>query len=241
MDVEKAVIEKVAQPPPPVGLEELSGVDPPPASTKVAATKSSQNVVDEINVQSNNDNDEPPASACRKRSQDEVVSENVDQPAGDKHQPERQKRRRKSQVEEAPVEEEAISAEETMTSDRPSAAAKNQQKVVDESSDDEPGIPTERISLPTTVDGWFVAAPKKRKAFRKQRDEGVDEEVPDTSALSEKISGLIVREYIPPNKSGRNDVSTTATRAKSKKKDFKRCKCPFLFSFFFVLDTLEQV
>jgi hypothetical protein len=231
MDVDKAVIEKVAQQPPPVGLEELSGVDPPPASTKVAATKSSKNIVEtaeiagesEIDFHPNDNDDEPPASTRRKRTQEEVLSENVDQPAKNKDPPERQKRRRKNEVEEAPVEEEV---EEPITSNKSSAAVKNQQKVVDESSDDEPGIPTERISLPTTSDGWFVAAPKRRKAFRKQRDEDVDEEVPDSSALTEKILGLIVREYIPPNKSGRNDATTTATRTKSKKKDFKRCKFP---------------
>lgn len=236
VDVDKAVIEKVAQPPPPVGLDDLPDVDHPPASTKVAATKSSKNVVvnaetaneSEINFNSNNNNeDEPPASTRRKRPQEEVVSENVDQQAGDKDPPERQKRHRKNQVEEAPAEEEV---EEPITSDK----SKNQQKVVDESSDDEPGIPTDRISLPTTSDGWFVAAPKKRKAFRKQRDEDVDEEVPDSSALTEKISGLIVREYIPPNKSGRNDATTTATRAKIKKKDFKRCK-RFYFVFMCVM------
>jgi hypothetical protein len=231
MDVDKAVIEKVAQNPPPVGLEELSGVDPSPASTKVAATKSSKTVVEtaeiagesEIDFHPNDNDDEPPASTRRKRTQEEVLSENVDQPAKNKDPPEPQKRRRKNQVEEAPADEEV---EEPFSSDKSSAAVKNQQKVVDESSDDEPGIPTERISLPTTSDGWFVAAPKKRKAFRKQRDEDVDEEVPDSSALTEKISGLIVREYIPPNKSGRNDATTTTTRAKSKKKDFKRCKFP---------------
>lgn len=229
MDVDKAVISLV-------GLAKLPDVDPHLASTKLAATKSSKNVAEiaeianesEINFHPNANDDEPPASTRRKRSQREVFSENVDQPAGDKDPPEPQKRRRTNEVEEAPVEDEA---DEPITSDKSSAVVKNQQKVIDESSDDEPGIPTERISLPTTSDGWFVAAPKKRKAFRKQRDEDVDEEVPDSSALTEKISGLIVREYIPPSKSGRNDVTTTATRAKSKKKDFKRCKCPLVFLF----------
>jgi hypothetical protein len=104
------------------------------------------------------------------------------------------------------------------------AAAQTKRKVVDESSDDEPGIPAERIPLPTTEDGWLMAAPRRRKAYRKEMDQGalVDVEVPDSAAETEKVSGLIVRQY---------NQTTGRTRIAQKHQGFKRCKTSVLHAY----------
>jgi len=99
-----------------------------------------------------------------------------------------------------------------------SSAIVNNRRVDDGSSDDEPGIPMKRIPLPTTKDGWLVAAPKKRKAYRKETIDDTDNDVPDAAAETEKVSGLIVRKYIPPDKSSAGRTGNS----KNKKKDFKR-------------------
>jgi len=172
----------------------------------------------------NDEIDDMPVSTRRKRPQEEELGNHAKQSGGEQQQPDRQKRRRKNQDEEA-LAEEVDRGEEEAQAEEPVAAAVNQKKVVDESSDDEPGLPTERMPLPTTDDGWLIAAPKRRKAFRKDRDEDfvADEDVPGSAAETEKVSGLIVREYIPPNRGSRGR-GTTVGRTNSKKKDFKRCK-----------------
>ncbi len=86
---------------------------------------------------------------------------------------------------------------------------------MDAQSDDEPGLPDERIPLPTTSDGWFVAAPKSRKAYRKAIDE-TEAENPMVAAETQKVSGLVVRPYVKPAATAR--PGTSARRGK----DFKR-------------------
>jgi hypothetical protein len=232
LDVDKAVIEKVGRPPG-AGLEEVPGVDSTSTSTISASAESPEDAVEtfenadatENHFPPNDEIDDMPVSTRRKRPQEEELGNYSKQSGGEQQQPDRQKRRRKNQDEEA-LAEEVDRGEEEVQAEEPVAAAVNQKKVVDESSDDEPGLPTERMPLPTTDDGWLIAAPKRRKAFRKDRDEDfvADEDVPGSAAETEKVSGLIVREYIPPNRGSCGGRGTTVGRANSKKKDFKRCK-----------------
>mmetsp|Transcript_29066 Transcript_29066/g.61192 ORF Transcript_29066/g.61192 Transcript_29066/m.61192 type:complete len:501 (-) Transcript_29066:105-1607(-) len=87
--------------------------------------------------------------------------------------------------------------------------------------------PTERTPLPITEDGWFVAAPSKRTAYRstvKEIEELIGGEGLKESAQTAFVSGLVVREYVPPN-----EINSTSAPAGSfgrmkdsnKKKDFK--------------------
>ncbi len=180
------------------------------------------------------DNDEMPVSTRRKRPQEEESGNYAEQSGGDQQVPDRQKRHRKNRddgaiAEEVDRAEEEVPAVVPVASETSSAAANNQErKVVDESSDDEPGLPAERMPLPTTEDGWLVAAPKRRKAFRKDRDEDfvADEDVPGSAAETERVSGLIVRDYVPPIGVSRGGGATVG-RANHKKKDFKRCKIAY--------------
>ncbi|KAL7489329.1 hypothetical protein ACHAW6_014937 [Cyclotella cf. meneghiniana] len=86
----------------------------------------------------------------------------------------------------------------------------------DESCDE--SLPDERIPLPITEDGWFVAAPAARKKHRKRIDideaDG-EEKRPKSAAKTARVSGLIVREYVPP-------PPRIASRRNGNKKDFKR-------------------
>ncbi|KAK1743934.1 hypothetical protein QTG54_005531 [Skeletonema marinoi] len=78
-----------------------------------------------------------------------------------------------------------------------------------------PGLPEERIPLPTTSDGWFVAAPKSRKAYRKAIDD-TEAENPLVAAETQKVSGLVVRAYVKPAATARPG------RSVRRGKDFKR-------------------
>lgn len=160
----------------------------------------------------------------RKRRQEEDAGDEEEEHV-EEEQP---KRRRKKKEKEAPVEEDEPPAEEeeAPVEEEPS---KQKKKVVYQ-SDDEPGLPDERIELPETADGWFVAAGSKRKAYRKniRHEEAViDEDVPEISAESENVS-LIVREYVPNKRAGAGGRSVSRARSGKKKKDFKRCKCVLL-------------
>jgi len=240
LDVDKGVIEKVGRAAGPGGIKEVG----PPSAPAMAAAPSAKAPEDAVETSKkpdaneayfppndDDDNDEMPVSTGRKRPQEEESGNNAEQSGGDQQPPDRQKRRRKNRDEGALAEEvdraeEEVSVAEPVASETSSAAANNQErKVVDESSDDEPGLPAERMPLPTTEDGWLVAAPKRRKAFRKDRDEDfvADEDVPGSAAETERISGLIVRDYVPPNGVSRGGGATVG-RANRKKKDFKRCK-----------------
>ena len=75
----------------------------------------------------------------------------------------------------------------------------------------------ERLSLPMTDDGWFVAAPASRKNYRKKIEDfdGTDEEKPTHSAKTARVKGLIVRDFIPP-------APQTVNRRNGNKRDFKR-------------------
>ncbi|KAL3763233.1 hypothetical protein ACHAW5_005500 [Stephanodiscus triporus] len=225
LDVDKAVIEKVGRPPE-AGLEGVPGVDSTYMSTMAeASAESPEDAVEtfentdatENHFPPNDEIDVMPVSTRRKRPQEEELGNIAKHLGGEEQQPDRQKRRRKNQDEEA-LAKEVGRGEEDIQAEEPVAAAINQEKVVDESSDDEPGLPAERMPLPTSEDGWLIAAPKRRKAFRKGRDEDFG-----SAAETEKVSGLIVREYIPPNRGSRGRGATVG-RATSKKKDFKRCK-----------------
>ena len=241
LDVDKKVIEKVGRPPGAAGPEETSVVDPPsaPAMAAPSSAKAPEDAVEtskkpdakESYFPPNDDDDDMPVSTRRKRPQEEESCDNAEQSGGDQQLPDRQKRRRKNRDEGALADgvaraEDEVPSAEPAASETSSSAANNQgRKVVDESSDDEPGLPAERMPLPTAEDGWLVATPKRRKAFRRDRDEDfvADEDVPGSAAETERVSGLIVRDYVPPNGVSRGG-GTTVGRANRKKKDFKRCK-----------------
>ncbi|KAL9179466.1 hypothetical protein ACHAXT_008756 [Thalassiosira profunda] len=176
--------------------------------------------------------EEAPAKASRKSPKRKARREELEE---EKEEPERQKRRRKNEEEDGgttkgrskkdvPVEEEAEEEEEEPAADKSTTKKSNQSAPTNrrpkkaEESDDEPGLPEERIALPVTADGWLVAAPKKRKAYRKEIDDA-EENVPDKSAESERVS-LQVRAYVPPNRAAGN--RSTARAGGKKKKDFKR-------------------
>jgi len=173
---------------------------------------------------------EVPKSTRRKRRQEEEAVDKAEELVKEKQKS--PKRRRKNKEKEAPVEEEEevppakdeeVPIEEEEVED-PAPKQKKKKQVVDESSDDEPGLPSERIALPKTDDGWLVTAPKKRKAYRKDvraEDADIDEEMPEISAETEKVS-LIVRKYVPLAQRGGGNRGIA--RAGGKKKDFKRCK-----------------
>ncbi|KAL7466449.1 hypothetical protein ACHAXS_006748 [Conticribra weissflogii] len=101
-----------------------------------------------------------------------------------------------------------------------------QRQIRVETPDDE--RPTERTPLPITEDGWFVAAPSKRTAYRsstKEIEELMGDEGFRESAQTAIVSGLVVREYVSPNEI--SHVSAPAgrfnlTEHSNKKKDFKR-------------------
>ena len=158
----------------------------------------------------------------RTRSQEETIETRNEKP-NDEHRPSNlQKRRRRNDSEEVPINK-VDRAADIGPVDTEDAAAQTRRKVVDESSDDEPGIPAERIPLPTTEDGWLMAAPRRRKAYRKERDADIeiDAEVPDSAAETEKVSGLIVRQY--------TQTTSERSRIAQKQQGFKRCKSSVLF------------
>lgn len=155
-----------------------------------------------------------PEKMKRSRRQDETETFNTCKESvnDEQHLSSRQKRRRRNDFDDDVVNEvdQAASAEPVDT--------QHSKKVVHESSDDEPGIPTERIPLPSTKDGWLVAAPRRRKAYRKKRDADaiVDAEVPNSAAETEKVSGLIVRHF--------TKKTAGQTRIAQTQQGFKRCK-----------------
>ena len=213
-----AVLEEVVED---VGEEKDDGdqkMAAEPAKTAEKETvETRENQDDTFEPPANDDYNEPeeemPVSTRRKRRQEEEEDDNAEKQVEEENQqPARQKRRRK----EAPPEEEEVEGEE----EHVAKPAKQKKKVVYE-SDDEPGLPSERLALPTTGDGWLLAAGKKRKAYRKARpdDAEIAEDVPEVAAETEKVS-LVVRKYVPPNKRGDRSVAGNG----KKKKDFKRCK-----------------
>lgn len=162
----------------------------------------------------------------RSRHQEEMIDTRTETLDDELQPTNRQKRRRRNDSNDIPIQEkdEAEGSRPVTTDDAVNAAAQTKRKVVDESSDDEPGIPAERIPLPTTEDGWLMAAPRRRKAYRKEMDQGalVDVEVPDSAAETEKVSGLIVRQY---------NQTTGRTRIAQKHQGFKRCKTSVLHAY----------
>ena len=123
-----------------------------------------------------------------------------------------QKKRRRKEQSEQPVQREANAMEPEPTDD---SRAVSFDANIDAHSEDEPGLPDERIPLPTTSDGWLVAAPKSRKAYRKAIEE-TDAENPTVSAETEKVNGLVVRAYVKPA------VVARPGRSARRGKDFKR-------------------
>lgn len=236
MDVDKEVIDKVVRVPPPPARPEVTaptvGATVDQSCLGDAMESSHEPTENEISFQLNGNYDDVPVGARRKRPQVDESVDNAKHVERDQEQRDRQKRRRKDQDEDAfaaemdRVEVE-VRAEGSVTSKTSNAPVNNlRETVVHESSDEEPGLPAERMSLPTTDDGWLVAAPKKRKAFRKDRDEEfvADEDVPDSAAETERLSGLIVREYVQSNKGSRGSGDRPLESANRKRKDFKRCK-----------------
>ncbi|KAL7491949.1 hypothetical protein ACHAWT_004673 [Skeletonema menzelii] len=153
-----------------------------------------------------------PVHAGEKRTKQKEVSEEVitneQQP---EERPPEKKRRRKEQPKESTQEEGIAMETELVEESRDESFDAN----IDAQSDDEPGLPDERIPLPTTSDGWFVAAPKSRKAYRKAIDEIVAEN-PLVAAETQRVSGLIVRAYVKPA------ATTRPGRSTRRGKDFKR-------------------
>ncbi len=153
------------------------------------------------------------------RQQEETIDARTDAVDDNRNLSTHQKRRGRNDLDDRPINEvdHAEVANPVDTDNAAKAASQTTKKFVDESSDDEPGIPAERIPLPTSVDGWLVAAPRRRKAYRQERDAVVviDTEVPDSAAETEKVSGLIVRRYIK---------TTGQSRISQKQQGFKRCK-----------------
>ena len=67
-----------------------------------------------------------------------------------------------------------------------------------------------------------MATPEKRRAYRREINRDGDKDVPSTAAETERVSSLVVREYVlPAKKSG----GSTRRTGKGEKKDFKGCEC----------------
>lgn len=123
--------------------------------------------------------------------------------------------KKRTREEEAPAEEEVPDNPAAARNTEKSSAATVRRRKDDDGSSDEPGLPAERLPLPATRDGWMVAAPRRRKAYRREVAE--DEDVPDAAAETERVSGLVVRKYVPPSKGNVRG----RTNSNGKKKDFK--------------------
>ena len=109
--------------------------------------------------------------------------------------------------------------EPTNSKEKPKATPANEptERVINDEESCDESLPDERIPLPVTDDGWFIAAPALRKKYRKKIDDieaGEDEERPRQAAKTARVSGLIVRQYVPL-------APRTAIR-RNNKKDFKR-------------------
>jgi hypothetical protein len=181
------------------------------------------------------------------RRQEETIDAHADAANEEQNVSNHQKRRDRNDLDDKPMNkvDRAEFTDPLDTDNAVKAASQTMKKVEYESSDDEPGIPVERIPLPTTEDGWLVAAPRRRKAYRKERDANfvIDAEVPDTAAETEKISGLIVRQYIK---------TTGQSRIAQKQQGYKRCKLsmmnvcvywfyfPRLISFHFIIPKVRK-
>ena len=186
-----------------------------------------------------------PTTKSRKRRQEEEARDTEAAEEEPERTARRQKRGRHGDVEseaaDARVEEEAApEAEADEAAAAPAAAAeerragtrevtvdetRRRRQAAESSSDDEPGppAPAARLSLPVAEDGWLVAAPRRRRAYRQEivaEGEEKEDNVPASAAETEKVSGLIVRKYVPPTR-GAGDRSGVRGR---KRKDFKGCK-----------------
>lgn len=164
---------------------------------------------------------EAPVHAGEKRSKkNELAAQEEEEEAGDKEksddQPPDKKRRRKEQPKELTKEKENEMETEATEQSREEHSFDVNMDDAQQSDEDEPGLPDERIPLPTTTDGWLVAAPKSRKAYRKAIEE-TEAENPTVAAQTQKVSGLIVRQYVKPVTNTRPNGRTVR-----KGKDFKR-------------------
>jgi hypothetical protein len=162
---------------------------------------------------------EAPVHAGEKRSKKNELAAQEEE-ATDKEksedQPPDKKRRRKEQPKELTKEKENEMETETVEQSREEHSFDANMDDAQQSDEDEPGLPDERIPLPTTTDGWLVAAPKSRKAYRKAIEE-TEAEKPTVAAQTQKVSGLIVRQYVKPVTNTRPNGRTIR-----KGKDFKR-------------------
>ena len=106
------------------------------------------------------------------RRQEETIDAHADAANEEQNVSNHQKRRGRNDLDDKPMNKvDRVEFTDPLNTDNAvKAASQTMKKVEDESSDDEPGIPAERIPLPTTEDGWLVAAPRRRKAYRKERD-----------------------------------------------------------------------
>jgi len=216
LDASKDTIEKMegwdAVPAKASAKEAVKSVEDMKTSEVANATK-----VFQVEEQSANQKEamqeEAPVHVGEKRSKQKEVAEEVankEQP--EEERPPEKKRRRKEQPKDSTQEKEDDMETEPAEESRGVSFDAN----VDAQSDEEPGLPDERIPLPTTSDGWLVAAPcKGRKAYRKAIDE-TEAENPMVAAETQKVRGLIVREY------GKPAVTSRSGRSTRKGKDFKR-------------------
>eukprot|EP00984_Skeletonema_dohrnii_P017817 scaffold8186_cov132-Skeletonema_dohrnii-CCMP3373.AAC.4 len=154
----------------------------------------------------------PPVHAGEKRTKQKVVTEEVANNEQPEERPPEKKRRRKEQPKESAQQEDNAMETEPVEESRDVSFDANMNPQSDE---EELGLPEERIPLPTTSDGWFVAAPKSRKAYRKAIDD-TEAEGPLVAAETQKVSGLVVRAYVKPAATARPG------RSVRRGKDFKR-------------------
>ena len=153
---------------------------------------------------------------CSKKNELAAQEEEAVDKEKSEDQPPDKKRRRKEQPKELTKEKENEMETETIEQSREEHSFDANMDDAEQSDEDEPGLPDERIPLPTTTDGWLVAAPKSRKAYRKAIEE-TEAENPTFAAQTQKVSGLIVRQYVKPVTNTRPNGRTVR-----KGKDFKR-------------------
>ena len=213
LDGKKEAIEK---------MEGWDAEEPTKEAAKSVKDMETSEVVDDAGVvqeeqqpkQKEAIHDEAPVHAGGKRTKQKVVAEEVvaNKEQLEERPPEKKRRRKEQPKKSTQKKDDEIEIETEAEECRDVSFDAN----IDAQSDEDPGLPDERVPLPTTSDGWFVAAPSKsRKAYRKAIDE-TETENPMVAAETQKVSGLVVREYV------KLAATSRPGRSARKGKDFKR-------------------
>lgn len=202
-------------------VESMERSEPADEAKAAAKEKGEKEEVKEVAPKQNEAKQqaEVPVHAGEKRSKKNELAAEEEEAVGEEKSDERppdKKRRCKEQPKESTKEKENVMGTETIEQSREEHSFDANMDDVQQSDEDEPGLPDERIPLPTTADGWLVAAPKSRKAYRKAIEE-TEAENPTVAAQTQKVSGLIVRQYVKPVTNTRPNGRTVR-----KGKDFKR-------------------